>query len=494
MSTRRRRRLASLVAAVAILAGLALPAPATAAQTVAVGDGTVAVAGSGGERVWTVTAAGDVVARLGAGEVPTLLGVGRNSAIVGAAGRPDADGIWILSSDGGVFTLGDAAFFGSTGAMALNQPVVGMAATPFGLGYWLVAADGGIFSFGDAAFFGSTGAMTLNQPVVGMAATPSGLGYWLVAADGGIFSFGDAAFFGSTGAIALNSPIIAMAAMPSGDGYWLLAGDGGVFAFGDAVFSGSLGAAPGFLAAGIATITGGYAVVGADGALHRVTADFVDPAGPTTTGAHAFLNLGFGGLPIRWDACDPIRYVKNLTLAPPGAEELLEAAVRRVEVASGLDLRDVGSVSGATGLGGQVPAGADAVVAFSTPELSGGILNGSALGVGGLGGIPGPGGGAALLGFVLVDATKPTSLGFSAVDGLGTLLQHELGHMVGLGHVAQLGELMFPSLGSAGDWGPGDREGLWGLGSAQSCVVPFDEGAADAIYPVVTSLDPSARG
>lgn len=36
-----------------------------------------------------------------------------------------------------------------------NAPIVGMAATPTGKGYWLVAADGGVFSFGDAAFFGS---------------------------------------------------------------------------------------------------------------------------------------------------------------------------------------------------------------------------------------------------------------------------------------------------------------------------------------------------
>ena len=42
---------------------------------------------------------------------------------------------------------------------ALNKPIVGMAATPDGRGYWLVAADGGIFSFGDAVFYGSTGGM-----------------------------------------------------------------------------------------------------------------------------------------------------------------------------------------------------------------------------------------------------------------------------------------------------------------------------------------------
>jgi hypothetical protein len=46
-----------------------------------------------------------------------------------------------------------------------------MAATPSGRGYWLVASDGGIFTFGDAAFDGSTGAIALTRPVVGMAST-----------------------------------------------------------------------------------------------------------------------------------------------------------------------------------------------------------------------------------------------------------------------------------------------------------------------------------
>jgi hypothetical protein len=38
-------------------------------------------------------------------------------------------------------------------------------------GYWFVASDGGIFSFGDAKFYGSMGAKHLNKPIVGMAAT-----------------------------------------------------------------------------------------------------------------------------------------------------------------------------------------------------------------------------------------------------------------------------------------------------------------------------------
>ena len=31
----------------------------------------------------------------------------------------------------------------------------------------MVASDGGIFSFGDAPFFGSTGNLRLNKPIVG---------------------------------------------------------------------------------------------------------------------------------------------------------------------------------------------------------------------------------------------------------------------------------------------------------------------------------------
>ena len=143
--------------------------------------------------------------------------------------------------------------------MALNKPIVGMAATPDGGGYWLVASDGGIFSYGDAQFYGSHGqhraqqadrrhgrrrrtagatgwwpptaassasatrsstaaraACALNKPVVGMAATPGGNG--LLA--GGLrrrhLRFGDAGFYGSTGSLVLNKPIVGMITGPDG--------------------------------------------------------------------------------------------------------------------------------------------------------------------------------------------------------------------------------------------------------------------------------------
>ena len=86
-----------------------------------------------------------------------------------------------------------------------------MATTSLDGGYWLVAGDGGVFSFGDARFYGSTGNLHLNKPVVGMAATPDGKGYWFVASDGGVFSYGDA---NSTGRQALCTSIGRSSAWP----------------------------------------------------------------------------------------------------------------------------------------------------------------------------------------------------------------------------------------------------------------------------------------
>ena len=108
--------------------------------------------------------------------------------------------------------------------MTLNAPVVGMAPVPDGGGYWLVASDGGVFSYGDAVFAGSTGSIHLDAPIVGMAATPDGAGYWFVASDGGVFSYGDARYFGSLGGTQLPGPVVGMAADPGGGGYWLAVG------------------------------------------------------------------------------------------------------------------------------------------------------------------------------------------------------------------------------------------------------------------------------
>jgi len=199
----------------------------------------VGAAAHGAGGYWEVAADGGIFSFGDAPFFGSMGGRPLNAPVAGMAATPSGGGYWEVAADGGIFSFGDAGFFGSMAGTPLNQPIVGMAATPNGRGYWEVAADGGIFSFGDAGFLGSMGARPLNRPIVGMATTPSGRGYWEVAADGGIFSFGDAGFFGSMGGRSLNAPVAGMAATPSGRGDWEVAADGGLFSFGDAGFFGS---------------------------------------------------------------------------------------------------------------------------------------------------------------------------------------------------------------------------------------------------------------
>ena len=200
------------------------------------------------------------------------------------AATPDGGGYWLVASDGGVFSFGDAGFHGSTGAMPLNKPMVGMAATPDGggTGWWPPTA--GSSPSATPSFHGSTGAMPLNKPIVGMAATPDGGGYWLVASDGGVFSFGDAELprigrcpgpqqahrghgrhprrrrvlagglrrrgvrlrrrqflrLPSRSGHREHQPIVGMAATPDGGGYWIVGQDGALYSYGDANYLGSL--------------------------------------------------------------------------------------------------------------------------------------------------------------------------------------------------------------------------------------------------------------
>jgi hypothetical protein len=141
---------------------------------------------------------------------------------------PSGKGYWLVASDGGIFSFGDARFFGSTGALHLNRPIVAMTATPTGDGYWFVASDGGIFTFGDGHFYGSGARTDLGRPFAAMDATPSGHGYWLAASDGAVYGYGDASLFDSEGNFPLSPlrHVIAFVARPTGEGYWLASAAG----------------------------------------------------------------------------------------------------------------------------------------------------------------------------------------------------------------------------------------------------------------------------
>jgi hypothetical protein len=158
---------------------------------------------------------------------------------VGMAATPDGKGYWLVALDGGIFTFGDARYYGSTGNVRLNQPIVGMAGTHSGHGYWLVASDGGIFTFGDAHFYGSAGNIRLVSPVVAMAATHDGRGYWMAAGDGGVFTYGDAHFEGSPAKNGISDWVTGMAPTLDDRGYWLANANGAVYSLGDAHFYGN---------------------------------------------------------------------------------------------------------------------------------------------------------------------------------------------------------------------------------------------------------------
>ena len=243
---------------------LSIGSPANHFPTPSVGDGlllapsgvqVVAFSGSAGipgppspppaappnSSYWLVGSDGGIFTFGNAAFFGSMGGQPLNKPIVGMAPTPSKSGYWMVASDGGIFSFGDAGFFGSQGGKPLNAPIVGMASTPDGGGYWMVASDGGIFSFGDAGFHGSMGGKPLNKPIVGMASSPDGLGYWLVASDAGIFNFGDAGFFGSAGGLPLRKPAVGIAPTTDGRGYWIAASDGGIFNYGNATFNGSEG-------------------------------------------------------------------------------------------------------------------------------------------------------------------------------------------------------------------------------------------------------------
>jgi len=236
----------------------------------------------------------------------------------GIAPTPTGKGYWLSQVGGGVYSYGDAGFYGSLPGLGVTPAtgVTGITSTPTGKGYWMVSATGGVYAFGSAGFYGSLPGLGIHPygAIVGIAPTPTGGGYWLVGATGGVFAFGDAGYYGNGDSmtIALSPtstgegytvirgagqglfPIergdAATAHLPSGKivrlgtlltdgttnpsdtGYWLVGVDGGVFSFGTAPFYGSLpgiGVAPLGAIVGIAPTPtgGGYWLVGSTGGV-----------------------------------------------------------------------------------------------------------------------------------------------------------------------------------------------------------------------------------
>ncbi|MEM9714725.1 MAG: hypothetical protein AAGA17_21065, partial [Actinomycetota bacterium] len=99
-------------------------------------------------------AAAVVAAMLFAVLVPAVAGAqdGDDAPAVEAAGAEQ--GYLAVDADGRLAGFGLFTDAGDTEDIALAEPVVDVASTLTGRGYWMAASDGGVFSFGDATFFG----------------------------------------------------------------------------------------------------------------------------------------------------------------------------------------------------------------------------------------------------------------------------------------------------------------------------------------------------
>jgi hypothetical protein len=197
------------------------------------------------------------------------------------------------------------------------------------------------------------------------------------------------------------------------------------------------------------------------------------PAVPvTTTGTYAFLHTD-GGAPVGYDPCRPVRYVVRPGGAPPGGEQLVDEAVAEIEEATGLDFVYAGETDEVPGVDRDLIQSrygsgqwAPVLIAWSTADEMPGLA-GDVAGIGGSAAVPGADGhglwlAAGRLALDSEDLGRMIDAGYRGAARAVVL--HELAHVVGLDHVDDAGELMYPTTSARTDLGPGDRAGLALLG------------------------------
>jgi hypothetical protein len=204
---------------------------------------------------------------------------------------------------------------------------------------------------------------------------------------------------------------------------------------------------------------------------------------PAGGNAYSFAAVSSDGAPFRWDPCSPIRYQVDLAGMPEHVLEDIHEAVRLTADASGLRFEFQGLVEGTSPLDlietlDFVGSTADGPLGWS-PVL---ITFGSQEVFDGMGAPPGAVGFGMpvtsrfdpdqfVSGLIVINADTPLAPGFLHVASLGPVVEHELGHVVGLGHVLHPGQLMFPAP-IVRRWNDGDLTGLRRLGSGPCLVVP----------------------
>ncbi|MGC8465355.1 MAG: hypothetical protein ACP5O0_05425 [Acidimicrobiales bacterium] len=184
------------------------------------GDGScgavvaVAASDSDGWNGWVLRSDGSVHNFGAAQWHGDLVGELDDDAAVAICRIPVDDGYAIATARGRVFRFGVDG-----GEIVLRRPnlngsIVALVWGETRESFWLAASDGGVFSFGQAGFYGSrsgaVGAQGVGS-VVGMVKLASGQGYWVADSHGSVRAFGRAAFLGSALRDRLEAPCIGIA-------------------------------------------------------------------------------------------------------------------------------------------------------------------------------------------------------------------------------------------------------------------------------------------
>lgn len=214
--------------------------------------------------------------------------------------------------------------------------------------------------------------------------------------------------------------------------------------------------------------------------------DFVEPTQLGTAAAsgaragdpdaYAFI-AKINGVPVHWNKCQRIGYRVSMRRAPSRAVAQTKEAVRRVAAASGLRFDYQGHSTVRPYPNKDFQNGTELVIGWMTPRE--GDFPSGAAGVGGpLFYTSGPDRGRIVKGYVQLNSRLNDDL----ANGFGTgpqygyqgtkgqLLMHEIGHAVGLDHVRDQRQVLYPTLTrKKAVFGAGDVNGLERVGKLRRC-------------------------